>query len=80
MSRRYISLPAINKSVPIGAYVKAVKIAKANPEMMFKPGLTTWWPASGAEIVEQFWAGVVDRINQNIPYSERGLDSCINSA
>jgi hypothetical protein len=69
---RFITLPAVNKSVPIGAYVKAIKTAKANPTVTFKHGLTCWWPCSGAEIVEQFWRGVEDRINQGISYSKRG--------
>lgn len=70
---RMIVLPAINKAVPLGAYVKAVKVAKANPDMTFKTGLTTWWPTTGAEILEQFRAGMIDRINAAVPYSERGM-------
>lgn len=70
---RYITLPAINKQVPLGAYVKAVKTAKANPTVMFKTGLTTWWASSGAEIVQQFRAGMMERINQGVSYNERGM-------
>ena len=71
---RTITLPAINKTVSLGAYVRAVKMAKANPDQMFKTGLTTWWATSGAEILNQFRAGMHDRINQGISYSRRGLD------
>ena len=71
--RRYITLPATNKKVPLGAYVAAVKIAKANPEQEFKTGLTTWWPTKGAEVVKQFRAGMVERINAATPYNERGM-------
>jgi hypothetical protein len=70
---RTITLPAINKTVPLGAYVAAVKLAKANPTMEFKHGLTCWWPCTGAEIVQQFFRGVQDRINQAVPYSQRGV-------
>lgn len=69
---RYISLPAINKKVPLGAYIAAVKIAKANPDKEFETGLTTWWPTTGREIVAQFYQGLEDRINQAIPAAKRG--------
>lgn len=49
-----IHLPAVNRTVPIGAYVRAVRLAKANPDATFKHGLTTWWPTTGADIVNQF--------------------------
>jgi hypothetical protein len=73
MGKRYVTLPALRMKVPLGAYVAAVKTAKANPTMEFKTGLTTWWPTTGAEIFEQFTRGMTDRINQGIPYSARGL-------
>lgn len=69
---RTITLPAIGKRVTLGTYVAAVKTAKAHPTRTFKTGLTTWWPTTGAEIVEQFRRGMVARINDGIPYSERG--------
>jgi hypothetical protein len=47
-------------------------MAKANPDMLFKTGFTTWWPTTGAEVTEQFREGMMDRINQAIPYSHRG--------
>lgn len=69
---RTISLPAIRKTVSLKAYVAAIKTAKANPDIEFKHGLTTWWPTTGAEIVRQFRRGMHDRISQGIPYSQRG--------
>ncbi len=69
---RTIYLPAVERSVTLGSYVRAVKMAKANPDRTFITGLTTWWPTKGSEIVEQFRAGMTDRINQAIPYSQRG--------
>ena len=72
MSKRVIHLPAINKRVPIAAYVAAIKIAKANPGREFKTGLDTWWPTSGAEIVEQFRAGMHRRISEAVPAISRG--------
>ena len=70
---RTIFLPAIERRVSLGDYVKAIKLAKANPEMRFKHGLTCWWPATGAEIMQQFRAGMTDRINQAVPYIDRGM-------
>lgn len=73
MAQRYISLPAVNAAVTIGSYVRALKMAKANPTTEFKHGLTTWWPTTGEEIMAQFRRGMVERINAGIPYSQRGM-------
>ena len=70
---RTIRLPALDRSVSLGAYVNAVKLAKAHPDREFKHGLTTWWPTTGAEIVKQFCEGMTDRINAATPYSQRGI-------
>ena len=72
MTKRTIYLPAISLRVTIAQYVKAIKLAKANPDAEFKYGLTCWTPCTGKEIVRQFRAGIHDRINQGIPYSQRG--------
>jgi hypothetical protein len=72
---RMINLPAIHASVTIGQYVQAIKMAKANPKMMFKTGLTTWWSTSGKEVMQQFNRGMHDRISQGIPYSQRGMEA-----
>jgi hypothetical protein len=69
---RPIHLPAIDRTVSLAAYNQAVRLAKAFPTAMFKTGLTTWWPTTGAEIIKQFRQGMTDRINQAIPYSQRG--------
>lgn len=66
-----ITLPAINRTVTLRAYVEAVKLAKANPETTFKHGLDTWCPTTGAEIRRQYRRAVHDRINQSIPWSVR---------
>jgi len=71
--KRLIHLPALNKSVTLGQYVKAIKLAKANPDVEFKHGLTCWWSCTGRDIMRQFRNGVQDRINDAIPYSQRGL-------
>ena len=52
---------------------KAIKKAKANPEDVFPYGLNCWWRCTGKEIMQQFFAGVQDRISQGIPYSQRGI-------
>ena len=70
---RVITLPAVNKTVSLRAYVVAVRLAKDNPTVTFSHGFTTWWPTTGADIMRQFRQGVMDRINQNIPYCKRGL-------
>jgi hypothetical protein len=69
---RTIHLPAIDRTVSLAAYNRAVRLAKASPTAVFKTGLTTWWPTTGAEIMKQFRDGMTDRINQAIPYSKRG--------
>ena len=71
--QRVIYLPAIEKRVTIGQYVRAIKTAKANPTAEFKHGLTCWWACTGAEIMRQFRRSIHDRINQSIPYHQRGL-------
>lgn len=73
MSKRFVTLPAINKRVTLGQYVQAIKLAKAHPDHEFKEGLTTWWPTTGAEIVRQFRRGMVDRINDNETHQYRGV-------
>jgi hypothetical protein len=72
-TKRTINLPALGRSVSIGAYVAAVKKAKANPDLEFKTGLNCWWPCKGAEIVAQFRAAMMERINDAVPYSKRGM-------
>jgi hypothetical protein len=71
--KRYISLPATGKHIPLAEYVRGVKLAKANPTVEFTHGLTTWWPTTGEEIMRQFRSGMHDRITQGIPYSQRGV-------
>ena len=71
--KRTIYLPAIERHVTLGQYVKAIKMAKANLDMEFKHGLTCWWSCTGRDIMRQFRDGVTDRISQAIPYSERGI-------
>ena len=63
---RVITL-ANGRRVTIGQYVKAIKLAKANPDATFKHGLTGWWPVTGREIVAQFWQMVQDLINRHLP-------------
>jgi hypothetical protein len=69
---RTISLPAVGISVSLAAYVAAIRMAQANPTAEFKHGLTCWWPVTGAEIMRQFRQGVHQRINAEVPYSQRG--------
>lgn len=68
---RFVTM--FEKRVGLGDYVRAIKTAKANPDVEFKRGLTTWWPTTGREIVRQFRDGMNERISAGIPYSQRGL-------
>ena len=70
---RTIRLPALGRTVSLADYNQAVRLAKAFPTAVFKTGLTTWWPTTGREIIQQFREGMTDRINQTIPYSQRGM-------
>lgn len=72
MGTRCITLPATGRQVTLASYVRAVQKAKANPDTEFKHGLTTWWPTKGKDIVNQFIKGMHQRINERIPYSDRG--------
>jgi len=74
---RAITLPALNKTVSLGAYVKAIKAAKANPDVEFKTGLTCWWPCKGSQVMLQFRDGLMQRINEARPYIERGIDESL---
>lgn len=63
--------PAGRRNVPLGLYVRAVRLAKANPDTKFRHGLSSWWPTSGRQIVRQFRRGVHERINDAVPYVSR---------
>jgi len=69
---RIVYLPAIEKRVSLKSYIAGIKKAKANPEATFPHGLTCWWSCTGEEIMGQFMRGLHDRINQAIPYVQRG--------
>ena len=64
--RHTIYLPAVDRTVTVGQYVKAIRAAKAAPDAEFKHGLTCWWPCTGREIMRQFRAGVRDRAAQRM--------------
>jgi len=71
--KRTIYLPSISRSVTLREYNQAIKLAKKNPDVEFKYGLSCWWPCSGREIMRQFFDGLQDRINSKIPYIQRGI-------
>ena len=58
---RTIKLTAIDRTVTLADYNQAVRLAKAFPGATFKTGL-----------VRQFRDGMMGRINQAIPYTQRG--------
>lgn len=54
-----------DKRISITTYVNAWKIVRSNPlDTMYKDSLTTWWPVSGKDIIQQYRDGIHDRINQ----------------
>ena len=67
---RYITL-GDGRRVGLGAYVAGIRQAIANPDVFFRRGLDGW-DATGREIRNQFLTGVHDRINQGVPYLDRG--------
>jgi hypothetical protein len=67
---RYIQVR--EKQIPIPIYIQEIKLAKNNLDREFKQGLTCWYPCTGQDIVNQFLAGLNDRINQSISYIQRG--------
>jgi hypothetical protein len=68
MTRRCITLPALDRRISIPAYVAAVKRAKAQPEATFREGLESWWPTTGAEIRQQFGRALDRRIMRHAPH------------
>lgn len=71
---RAVYVAGCDKWVSLSAYLAAVKQAKAHPDAEFKHGLTCWGPCKGRDIMRQFFDGLTDRINQGIPYANRGMD------
>ena len=69
--QRMIWCPGPERWVTLGEYVRAVKTAKANLNARFPYTLTGWCSGTGADVVHQFMSGVMDRINEGVPYSKR---------
>ena len=61
MKRHTITLEASGRVLSVDAYVEGIRLAKAEPLMMFRHGLTTWWPCAGSTIMHQFREGCHDR-------------------
>lgn len=62
-------------TVSVAAYVRGVRLAKAEPLMMFRHGLTTWWPCAGSTISYQFRQGCHERQAERaaaMPYAHLG--------
>ena len=78
-----ITLQATGKVLSVAAYVEGIRLAKAEPLMMFRHGLTTWWPCCGSTITHQFREGCQDRLRQraaarpttDLPKHERYLQA-----
>ena len=78
-----ISMEATGRTLSVAAYVQGIRLAKAEPLMMFRHGLTTWWPCCGSTITHQFRQGCHDRQRQraaarplaHLPKHERYLEA-----
>jgi hypothetical protein len=68
-----IYISGCERWVTIKEYVRAIKIAKANPDARFKHTLCSWGPGTGRDIMREFMHGLHDRINQALPYLGRGV-------
>ena len=67
MVKRYVTC-GDGKKVPLGVYVSAWRVVRdAKPDLMFNRSLCERWPASAGEILAQYRAGMVDRINRHMP-------------
>lgn len=62
------------RQTSLGNYVRGVRYAIDHPDTFFPRGLCGWG-ATGAEIRRQFRSGVHDRINQAVPYVNRGKEA-----
>jgi len=72
---RRIYISAIDRWVSLGNYVRSIKKVKANPlDRVYEHGLTCWWRCTGKDIMEQFRKGMMERINEAIPYIKRGVE------
>jgi hypothetical protein len=67
------TITANGRAIPLGIYIKGIKKAISLPDTTFPHGLTCWWSTTGKEIREQFLESIHDRINQGIPYFQRGV-------
>ena len=74
---KYVYLSATGKRITLRAYVeswkRAKRIAKDNPKAEVVHGLNGWWPITVTELLREYRQAMHDRINQGIPYCERGL-------
>lgn len=67
-----IHLRATSRRIPVPVYVAGIKAAIANPDQIFKHGLTNWWPTAGADIRREFREALADRINARDPRRPAG--------
>lgn len=72
-TKRAIYVAGAEKWVSIGCYVRNIKKAKANPDATFRCTLESWAPGTGRQIMQEFRRGLMDRINQAVPYMQRGV-------
>lgn len=59
-----ITIRINGRSIPATTYLAGIRLAKANPDRLFKQTLWGWWPGTGSEIVEQYRRDLHKRINE----------------
>ena len=59
-----ITIIVQGRHIPAETYLAGIRLAKANPERMFKTTLWSWVPGTGREIREQYQRDLDKRINQ----------------
>lgn len=59
--------------VSLRQYIDAWRaVLAAEPGTQYKSSLRGWWPASREEVLDQFRAGLDDRISRHLPWYEKG--------
>ncbi len=68
---RYVTL-AGGQRCSLRVYIDGVRTAITNPDLVYPRGLSTESECTGSQIRRQFRRAMNDRINQRIPYRQRG--------
>jgi len=67
------TITVAGRPIPLSTYLAGIRLAISNPDTLFKSGLRNCGPELGKDIRRDFLRGVHNRINQGVPYIERGV-------